>query len=300
MNVLILAGHEDTGGVHIALKQAFDRNPDLGITARTIRTQDNYIRYPADLQGNGSHWQLAHNWADVLHVNSDGFDVNVYGRLPPNKPVVMHHHGWHFRHNTLAWMRQAPKQTLHIVSTVDMQVEGTRWIPNPANIPWLRSFKAERSGPPHIMHAPTVRLSKGTATFLVALKKMAEANIDFTYQLVERKTWEQCLRRKGYADIYFDQFEWGFGLNAIEAWAMDIAVVSGATDYIEQKLIDHIGYLPFFKTDKKMVARDLAALCESPNLRAEWAKRGWQYINDFHDERKVARLWKHAYENLTA
>lgn len=49
-NLLIYSPGADTGGLGIAMKRAFDKHaPEW--TARHIRREDNYLHYPADIEG---------------------------------------------------------------------------------------------------------------------------------------------------------------------------------------------------------------------------------------------------------
>jgi hypothetical protein len=73
-------------------------------------------------------------------------------------------------------------------------------------------------------HAPTKRKVKGTAAVLQACRGLADLD------LIEGVRWEDALRRKGKCWVTIDQFQLGYGCNAIESWMMGQPVVAGATD----------------------------------------------------------------------
>lgn len=79
-----------------------------------------------------------------------------------------------------------------------------------------------------IAHAPTNREVKSTAAFLEAVDRLRAEGHDIEVDLIEGRTWDECLERKARADIYFDQVKLGYGNNSVECWGMGIPVIAGA------------------------------------------------------------------------
>ena len=299
MKVLIISSGEDSGGVGIAIKQAFDRHaPDYEV--RQVRFHNNYLDYPADIS-------LERDVVDVndLFVKADvvHFMERWYGqRLPSffNKPKVMHHHGTIFRQNPTPLMEQADSyRAVSIVSTIDLLLCAPpgqlRWVGNPVDTVRMQQIRAATYRPtrrPLVIHAPTGREKKGTAEWLSALE-----GLDADLHLIEGASWPECLLRKAAGDLLMDQLRVGYGNNALEAWGMGIPVISGVGDQnIADRMQQLIGFLPFYRCTPSTVDERLTEIVTDADLRREYASVGQTYVNHFHDERKIVERWKGIYE----
>ena len=298
MRIVILNPGEDTGGVGIAIKHAFMRHaPDWTVTH--IRHGDNTIHYPGDLDGNAIHADGIRRLVeqcDVLHLmeRPDGIEkLDLVG----TKPLVLHHHGVIYRDEYRDEIDQFIEQVQPVVlaSTLDL-VEiskwPTYWLPNPQNLDRLDTIRRLHDKRFDFMHAPTVRERKNTREFIEAA-----AQIQASYELIERVSWDDCLNRKAQGRVLYDQLIAGYGLNALECWGMQMPVIAGTTDpAIRDIMLRTIGYLPFYEASIDTLHDTLLALRDSEALRDEYAERGHTYVRDWHDERLVVAALKEHYQ----
>lgn len=300
MRVLIVSSGEDSGGVGIAIKHAFDRHTDWDV--RQVRFNNNYLDYPADITLSADNLaEVDHLFekADVIHFMERWFGQKRYPGFC-SKPKVMHHHGTIFRSNPSPLMDQAAGyRAISVVSTIDLLTIAPpgqlRWVGNPVNIPSLQDIRFRNLIShlrPLVVHAPTGREKKGTEQWLQAL-----GGLHADLRLIEGVTWQECLRLKAEGDLLMDQLRVGYGNNALEAWAMGIPVISGVSDAnVVDAMHKQIGYLPFYLTTPSTVASRLREIVEDGDLRDQYRVIGEQYVNDFHDERKVVEQWQSIYE----
>ena len=139
MNVVILSAGEDTGGVGVAIKRAFDRwAPEWSV--RYVRRADNYIHYPVDI-----HWApndavvgqkidaLVRD-AQVVHMMQKWTAAEGYPGYE-SKGKVIHHHGTIFRKDPGPHLERAKAdRAISIVSTVDLlkpDPDHLQWLPEP-------------------------------------------------------------------------------------------------------------------------------------------------------------------------
>jgi hypothetical protein len=292
--VLILSPGPDTGGVGIALKRAFDRHaPDWSV--RYVRRTNNYIDYPSDIvwkpgnTANESEIGDLFRSADVIHL-MESFGDEFPWRS--DAPRIVHHHGHLFNVDPDRWLKRSKAEGLtQFVSTLDMTRPAPAelvWLPNPCDVDRLARLRAEMYVPtrrPRVIHSPTSRRRKGTDAFLAGIASlMPKIDLD----LIERKSWDECLARKARGDILFDQFDpAGYALNSIEAWALGLATCSGADRWTLAQIRRVVGFLPFHEARPDTVGRRMGELVDNPNLRTEVAKLGRECLMAFHDERRV-------------
>ena len=297
--ILIISSGEDSGGVGIAIKRAFDRHSDWDV--RQVRMNNNYLDYPCDIELNADNLAEVDDLfekADVVHMMERWWGPRRYASFF-NKPKIMHHHGTIFRTDPTPLMEQAELyRAISVVSTIDLLMcappDELRWVPNPVYIEKMEQIsRAHRVGHEGVLvvHAPTGREKKGTARWLQAFE-----GLPADLRLIEGVTWEECLRQKSEADLLMDQLRVGYGNNALEAWAMGIGVISGVEDQNVADLMQQtIGYLPFYRTTAATLNDRLKEIVEDADLRWEYAKIGNDYVKHFHDERKVVGEWQDIY-----
>jgi glycosyltransferase involved in cell wall biosynthesis len=298
MRIVILNPGEDTGGVGIAIKHAFMRHAP-GWTVTHIRHGDNTIHYPGDLDGNEIHAEGIKRLVeqcDVLHLmeRPDGIEkLDLVGATP----LVLHHHGVIYRDEYRKEIDAFIEQVRPVVlaSTLDLVPLGkppVTWLPNPQNLDRLDTIRRLHDKRFDFMHAPTVRERKNTAEFI-----QAAAQIQASYELIERVSWDDCLNRKAQGRILYDQLVAGYGLNALEAWGMGMPVIAGTTDpATRDTMLSTIGYLPFYEATVDTLADSMLALREDVSLRASYAERGLAYVHDWHDERRIVHTLKQVYQ----
>jgi hypothetical protein len=299
-SVLILSDHEDTGGISIALKHALEKHTDW--TARSVTRYQNYIEYEQDIfwpKGDPPTEELLNLFADadVVHVMERWRAVAPFPKWR-DKPMVFHSHGTEFRVDSTNAIKQTTKEygVQHIVSTIDLTLldPSAEWLPNPVNIPHLAATKrlTSKVRKLKIAHSPTHRQIKSTDDFLAAVDGLA-LDVD----LIEWTNHEDCLKRKGQADIFYDQLHIGYALSGIEAMAMGIPVVSGAFDFTILNLMQYtFGYLPFYLTDQSRLRSRIEDMMNDERLRRDFGEMGRYHVSKWHDEAKVAAQLVQIYE----
>lgn len=288
-NVLIVNYGEDTGGVSIGIKRAFERhNSDWKI--RTIRGSNNYIDYPADQTGPLSKFPDLWEWADVIHTMQKLTPITAY-QNPPGKPVVLHHHGTIYRVGHSEFDRVANDHGLvQLCSTIDLTMynSNVKWLPNPIDIDLMQSIRKQYQPPtqPHPMtfsHSPTVRSVKGSDVFIGASRTVGTRMI-----LIEKKPWLTALGIKATADAVMDQLTYGYGLSGLEAMAMGVPVVGGLLDEVRPLFESTLGELPFLDVNKTNIVPQLKELIYT-DLYWTIADRGHEYVKKYHSQENVVK-----------
>ena len=293
LKVVLFTANYDTGGQGYRIKRALDRYaPD--VSARSIHTTDSYFQYPYDLRYSPGIATKLLEEADVLHFRNAFSGLKRFGH---GQPLILHHHGSRFReyHQQIA-AEAEEKGAFQLASTLDLTLlePNVTWLPAPVSLEEFDTFRVKEhdrspSQTIRIAHAPTNRAVKSTLLILEAVQTLANIGLPVTLDLIERRPWVECLRRKAKADIYVDQLELGYGNNAVEAWALGIPVIAGVVNHkAREAMIDHWGQLPFYEASAGNLVQCLIDLIESKSLRAYWANVGLSHLVRYHDERLVA------------
>lgn len=262
----------------------------------------NYLEYPHDLEWSPRNAEAAWERAAVVHLHHgfrslDRLRGMVGRRRIADRPFVVHHHGTGFRENVRAHLVELKQRGgVGLVSTLDLHVaSGLEWLPSPVNVTELSAMKQPSTGTVRIVHAPTNRQIKSTAAFLEAVERLQADGFPVELDLIERVSWAECLERKARADIFFDQVILGYGNNALEAWAMGIPVVAGADDPTLDEMERRFGHLPFYHATEETIYDALRELVESPELREQYGRIGYDYVRKYHDEPVVVEQLKGIY-----
>lgn len=275
---------------------------DAGHEVRVIVKSNHPFGY-ADAE----RWQMpdadnvheAYAWADTIVLHNDATLLNQFGN-GAGKRLVVHHHGTKLRTEPRRrWGEAAAIGATQIVSTVDLLLSvpdgGAEWFPQVIDVDHMSEVRERYYVPSkrhaHVVHAPTNAQIKGTRVFKMAVVR--QMRYEVTHDIIRRRTWAECLRRKARADIFFDQISLGYGNNAIEAWAMGIPVLSGVSNeskvltvpahaVVERMLYEFGGELPFLRTNGRDLARDVRRLVHDLDLREHWARIGSDHVRRFH------------------
>jgi hypothetical protein len=291
VKVLIYSPGQDTGGQGARIKELLERHvPGLEVHSAIWTTT--YIGYPTDIvlrdAADARRWL---RWSDVLHMRHS---LRHWCALGGPRPAVLHHHGRRFISGHEWRSAEAVEYGIRqVVSGLEMQAlePVCEWLPQPHDLDALARWRDPRPGTVRIVQCPT-RASKGADLVRAAVRELAE-RYDVTFERVEGVAWEESLRRKGGADIFVDQVgpgAYGYGNNAVEAWAMGIPVVSEAPDpAVRERMVAAWGELPFLApTPDVPLVRVLEELIRSAALREEWAGRGHAHARRYHDYPAVA------------
>jgi hypothetical protein len=300
VNIFTLATGQDLGGQVQGIAAAFRRASDWPISAMV--TSQTYLRYPEDLPYSEPEIRRRYRAADVVHLHN-----TLYGWRwlddASGKPIVLHHHGTGFRENHEALAADVRKmRAVQVVATLDLEIlePDVRWVPGLTDIGLLRSIRAAFYRPSErirIAHAPTNRAIKSTEAILAAFERLAE-RYPIDLDLIEQTSWAECLARKARADILVDQVILGYGVNAIEAWAMGIPVIAGTQDRaVEAHMRQRFGQLPFFAATEATLGHAIEALVTSREARAEYSAAGTAHVERWHSDAYVVPLLADIYAN---
>ncbi len=135
-----------------------------------------------------------------------------------------------------------------------------------------------------IGHAPTNRSAKGTDAILKQLESLRK-RFDIEIVLIENLPHAEALQLKASCDLFVDTVgELGYGVNSLEALAMGIPTAVEILPDFEAVLGTH----PFINVSSNTIAEKLAPFIESADLRAEWGRRGKEWVKTRHDPVRVA------------
>lgn len=223
-------------------------------------------------------------WADTLVIHND---PAVYDKVGPHPNVIVHHHGSRFRSDPVRISEQAMRiGARQVVSTLDLLLSlpkghSAEWFPQIVDVDLMQQIRATspRADHPTAVHAPTNRQIKGTR-HVMAAKRELRGEIDV--QIVMHQPWWACLVAKAKGQVFIDQLNLGYGNNAIEAWAMGIPVLSGATSDILDLMRSTLGGTPFYVTTGKALLKDLRAFMADDDLREHWAAIGLRHVELYH------------------
>lgn len=261
-----------------------------------------YQSMPHDIMWTASSHEMVRRLAmeaDILHLNNSWRPLQRLRLKRDAPPMLLHHHGSLFRSDPRGMLDWAYRnRALQAVSTIDLQhaaPDVLHWLPTAYDIGALEAFgrehRREPDGRVRVVTCPTNREIKSTATLEAAVRRLADEGLDIDLVVVEGLRWEEALKIKATADIYFDQVLLGVGCNAIEAWAMDIPVIAGAGPWTLGQMERTWGDIPFRQATEETIGDAVLDLAVHPKKRESWAKKGKAHVLRFHDERPaLARL----------
>jgi hypothetical protein len=296
-------GNDDPAGVVGRYRIAADKMGGLSI--RSVARTVHYFDWPTDIEWTRSNEPLIRelvDQADVIHLNNS---YRAAQRFHARKPMLLHHHGSMFRNNTEHMMKTAyQRRWVQAVSTIDLtkpDPEVLHWLPTAYDVADLVKFGQKHRRKPdgriRIVHCPTNRELKSTATLIAAVDELRAEGLPLDLVIVEGRRWVETMGEKAKADIVFDQTMFGYGCNGVEAWAMGIPVIAGADEAtlyaMRRRFYPHP--LPFYQATDATIIDAIRALATSADLRAEYGERGHEHVLRWHDERpalaKLAELY---------
>jgi hypothetical protein len=289
--VLILSPYEDTAGIGITLRRSFDRwAPDW--EARAVRRANNYIDYPADIEWPGdtqsAEVEELYRKADVVHVMEQPDILDELG--PTDAKIIVQHLGTYYRDNADAVSEQCQALgATEVASGFDLMLKPhLRFVPLPAELPGVAELRSEYrvTDKVRIAHATTNRAVKSTDLIMAAVERLKHP---VHFDLIEGEPWGVCLARKAKTDIYVDELRLGYGLNALECWAMGIPVISGILGDPRTRMLAEFGELPFAEATEATLEQTIESLVTDPALRAEWGERGRQHLATVHSPQAVVQ-----------
>lgn len=142
----------------------------------------------------------------------------------------------------------------------------------------------------NIVHTPTRRGFKGTATVLQAIKILKKRRHDFNFSLVEGLSYIEYVKRMGETDIVIDQiYSQSPGMNGLEMMAAGKIVLTGATA-LGKSYFEFMDDSPAFDAppDAVLLANQLDRVLDQKNEFGILAERGRTYVEMNHSLKGVA------------
>lgn len=295
MRVFLLAMGFDTAGQLAALGSAL-RQERPAWTVDQMRRWSKFFAYPTQREYDESLARRLWIRADVVHVNLSLLASRVIGRDRP-RPLVLHHHGTEYRNKREA-IDAACRSVgaVQVASTLDLLGSpGVAWLPVVVDVDSLAALRSQGHGV-RVAHSPTDPALKGTDALRAAMRGLP-AELD----VIEGVPWAECLARKGLADVFVDQLDLGYGLSAVEAWAMGIPVVAGVTEpAVRARMVETFGDLPFVEATADTLPDVLAWLVDDATARRDWGERGRAHVERFHSQRAVVDRLEPIYQQALA
>lgn len=273
MNILQVSVH-DHGGAAYYLAQAINAATEHKATS-VRQAKGSYIQYPIDLVAEKPGdlvgvWE----WADMVHVH------DICPKLPRGlkpKPTVVTYHGSMYRKAPKTYNDMCESNNwIGTVATVDLMAHGLPWMPDTR--PDLSGYVDRPKGRFIVAHAPTSRAVKSTD----AIAEMLDEVDGLALDIIERVDNETCLRRKGRASVYVDQFRLCYGLNAIEGWSMAMPAIANASKKTVQRIKKEMGFLPFVQSTLGNLQETVLRLRDDQEFYSDGVARGRQAIREIH------------------
>lgn len=309
MRLLLLSPTVDTAGLGIGVKRAFDAHGGEW-TARHVRTADSWLRYPADIEwdrGSGAQTREVERLyaeADLVIIIERPEAASWFA--PRGGLVVWHLGTWYRRSPALLHEQCRAIGALEVVDMHDLMRFGvTEWLPDVIDPEPLAALRAEvhrDDGRIRIAHAPTDRALKSTDLIAAAVGRVMARHPEAEFDIIERVPNAECLERKARCDIFVDELTLGYGLNALECWAMGIPVVSGIADPATANAMrrDFGGGLPFMAATPASLEARIEELVTDRELRAAVAADGAAALAAHHTPEAVVRRITALHERMAA
>ena len=291
---LLLMG-EDCAGAGIRLKQALDAHPDH--SARAICTRPNSIGYPTDIvKPSISTYHRIYEWADAFVIYDAWPRAEI---LKLGKPIACIYNGTIYRSRWDRFNREDSENGIaSFGTTLDLCHHGLAWMPVPM-APMKQSPKSKDVF--RVCHTPSSRKRKRTTAVEAALSGMDGVELD----VIAGVTNSEAVSKKAGAHLYVDQFRAGYGVSALEAWALGMPVMSGtqplqagprakkppSREEILAQFEKNAGGLPFYDVTPETLRDAVKAFARDDDLYHHWLSRGVQFVDKFHSpEAVVERL----------
>jgi len=149
-----------------------------------------------------------------------------------------------------------------------------------------------------VVQAPARPVRKGTDMVRKALKDMP--GVELT--IITKVAHDQCMRGKAKADVLIDQLgpeALGYGTNAVEAWALNIPVISWGPPDIEERMNALIGYVPYISVRTPQgLQQTVGRLRDERRYFQQWQLSGRRCWSHFHSPQIVAQQFVTACEEV--
>ncbi len=179
--------------------------------------------------------------------------------------------------------KHIPAEKLYITP---LRIDLTRFVPH---------YPKPDCKKPVIVHAPSNYLAKGSKYVVEAMERLGK-NYEFEFILVMNKSQEEALRIYKRADIVIDQlFAQTYGVFAVEAMALGKPVITYISDEIRKTFPPE---LPIFSATTDNLEEVAERLIQNGKMREEAGRAGRSYAENYHDNKKVAKMQAEIYRGM--
>jgi len=235
-------------------------------------------------------WKLLHELPkyDTIHFHYStglpfGIDLLIWKAL--GKKIIMHYHGRIRKHGVPILHKLVDKS---FVATPDLlrQAPHATWIPNPLDIseyPFVGVIPHD--GPIKIIHCPSNRAIKGTKYIIQTVDELIADGYNIDLQIVEGKPHDYIIEKMKMSDAVIDQLScpW-YGMVSIEAMALGKPVISNIDFDVDVPLEM---FPPILPGDRATLKDSIRELINFPESMARRATRGREYVEKYHDIRRL-------------
>lgn len=185
---------------------------------------------------------------------------------------------------------------LTVGSVLDLPyVPEASYIPKPVETDQLPMVGPVRRRRPVVLHAPSLRSTKGTEFVLAGLERLREEGASFEVDLVEGVSHDELIGRLADADIVVDQLLTGeIGVSSLEAMALGKVAVAR----LRSEVRDRHPELPVVGADPDTFVEVVGELIRSPSRRAELGERGRAYVVEHHDAAVIGKQLEELYASI--
>jgi len=164
----------------------------------------------------------------------------------------------------------------------------------------LPKIKKKNTSPIKIVHAPSDRAIKGTATVVEAVKELS-TKYPLEFILVEKLNHEKALALYQSADIAIDQLIVGwYGTFAVELMARGVPVAAYLRGSDLEKFVPWRKEIPVVNAQTKEELKEaLAVLIENPTLRKSLGQKSQAYVKKYHNPYLFAQKLVKTYREIT-
>jgi len=290
----------DFSGNGYNLAQAINKNTNH--KAVSMRIRNNLFDYPIHFEKNNENKKKLRE----IILNSDVIVIREFYELPElfgvslselrKKTIVMSFGGWRWRRPE--WR----EKTFNILSghqDATVVISSADFINDMPKIPFIpccipideyrEKYGIKKSTPPIVMHSPS-SISEGTFTksteaFLMSMERIFRHGYEGDCELVMEATNRECLEAKSKASVFFDRFEYLYGVNSIEAASLECAVLTYTGSDALQSLSEHAGMTcPFIIVDNQSrLEMNIELLLGNPHKLESLREACYQYARVLHD-----------------
>lgn len=290
---LLFVNRSDWGGSSFSMCCAVNDNTEHH--ARHVTMRKNWLSYSSDIVNpTPAEFKELLEWADCWILSDDADSLLNVGASP--RPIISLYRGslYRARHEQMN-EEHLGRGYLQACITQDLCQFGPEWLPKP--VPDLSpSYTPDEVFT--IIHAPTKREQKGTAVVREAVEGIPGVKLE----IIEGVANVECLRRKAHGHILIDQvgpLAAGYGGNSLEAWAFGMPTISCAPPEAEKKIIDLVGFLPYYHAETVEEVRAAVIALQDPETWKIWRDKGRECLKKFHDPAVVAKKICSMAEGLT-